>query len=84
MKTVCGIDFGTSNSTIAVVKRGETTLVPLEDGNTTLPSAILSVKNGLGTLPKALLSAQERLWHFAKSDLGRSEAVCKPEKSAPD
>ncbi len=40
MKAICGIDFGTSNSTVAVVRGDDTTLVPLEDGHTTLPSAI--------------------------------------------
>lgn len=36
----CGIDFGTSNSTVAISKGAEKTLVPLEDGKTTLPSAV--------------------------------------------
>ena len=46
MKTVCGIDFGTSNSTIAVVQGGETRLVPLEDHHTTIPSAIFYPGDG--------------------------------------
>ena len=46
MKAICGIDFGTSNSTIAVVRGDETTLVPLEDGHTTLPSAIFYEADG--------------------------------------
>ncbi len=37
---LCGIDFGTSNSTIAIVRDGVTRLVPVEDSHTTLPSAI--------------------------------------------
>jgi len=36
----CGLDFGTSNTTLGVVDRGEARLVPLEGGSTTLPSAI--------------------------------------------
>lgn len=36
----CGIDFGTSNSTVAIAHGPEKYLVPLEDGKTTLPSAI--------------------------------------------
>ena len=40
MTTVCGIDFGTSNSTIAIVRGGDTVLVPVEDAHTTIPSAI--------------------------------------------
>ena len=35
--TVCGIDFGTSNSTVAIVRGGETTLVPVEEAHTTIP-----------------------------------------------
>lgn len=43
--TFCGLDFGTSNSTIGVVKDGRQTMVPLEQDNdgqwhTTLPSAL--------------------------------------------
>lgn len=36
----CGIDFGTSNSTVAIAADGTKRLVPLEDDKTTLPSAI--------------------------------------------
>lgn len=46
MTTVCGIDFGTSNSTIAIVKGGETVLVPVEDDHTTIPSAIFYPADG--------------------------------------
>ena len=43
---VCGIDFGTSNSTVAIVRGGETVLVPVEDAHTTIPSAIFYPANG--------------------------------------
>jgi len=46
MTTVCGIDFGTSNSTIAIVKDGETLLVPVEGDHTTIPSAIFYPADG--------------------------------------
>jgi hypothetical chaperone protein len=36
----CGIDFGTSNSSIAIDKAGEISLVSVENGNVTIPSAI--------------------------------------------
>ncbi|MBL0318564.1 MAG: Hsp70 family protein [Alphaproteobacteria bacterium] len=36
----CGIDFGTSNSAIAVATSGSVTLAPVEGQSTTLPSAI--------------------------------------------
>lgn len=39
-KTACGIDFGTSNSTVAIANGNGKTLVPLENGKTTLPSSI--------------------------------------------
>ena len=43
--TICGLDFGTSNSTIGVLKNGQQTMVPLEQDatdhwHTTLPSAL--------------------------------------------
>lgn len=36
----CGIDFGTSNSTIAIDLNGEIKLVPVEQDHVTMPSAI--------------------------------------------
>ncbi|WP_192179182.1 Hsp70 family protein [Mesorhizobium amorphae] len=35
-----GIDFGTSNSTVGVIRDGQPRLVALEDGQVTLPSAV--------------------------------------------
>ena len=35
-----GIDFGTSNSTVGFVEEGKPKLVPLEDGEVTMPSAV--------------------------------------------
>jgi hypothetical chaperone protein len=46
MKTVCGIDFGTSNSTVAIVRDGLTALVPVEEAHTTIPSAIFYPAEG--------------------------------------
>lgn len=41
MRTIsCGIDFGTSNSSIALADRDTITLVPLEQEQVTIPSAI--------------------------------------------
>ncbi len=76
MKTVCGIDFGTSNSTIAIVRGGETTLVPLEDGHTTLPSAIFyEAEGGAAIYGRAAIEAYTtgepgRLMRSLKSILG--------------
>ncbi len=41
----CGIDFGTSNSAIAVAGVPGITLAPVEDGSATLPSAIFFPQN---------------------------------------
>ncbi len=38
--TSCGIDFGTSNTSIGIARHGKITLVPLEQGQFTMPSAI--------------------------------------------
>ena len=46
MKTLCGIDFGTSNSTIGVARGDDIALVPVEDAATTIPSAIFYPSEG--------------------------------------
>lgn len=38
--TSCGIDFGTSNSALALANGGKITLAELESGKTTIPSAV--------------------------------------------
>lgn len=38
--TACGLDFGTSNSAIGVVRDGKAMLAPVEGDNTLLPSAV--------------------------------------------
>lgn len=40
MKKFCGLDFGTSNSTIGIWRGGEPTLVHVEGDKTTIPSSI--------------------------------------------
>ena len=42
----CGIDFGTSNSSVAIAKRGAVELVPVEDQNITIPSAVFFEPQG--------------------------------------
>lgn len=39
-QSACGIDFGTSNSTVGLATAGEARLLPLEDGSPTLPSVV--------------------------------------------
>ena len=38
--TACGLDFGTSNSAIGLMRRGEPTLAPVEGDETLIPSAV--------------------------------------------
>jgi hypothetical chaperone protein len=73
---VCGIDFGTSNSAIAVVRGGETVLVPVEGTHTTIPSAIFfPVKGepplyGRAAIAAYTLREPGRLMRSLKSILG--------------
>jgi hypothetical chaperone protein len=78
--TVCGIDFGTSNSAIAIVRNGVTELVAVEGTHTTIPSAIFFPAKGekplYGRAAIAAYSIHEpgRLMRSLKSILG-SELV---------
>ncbi len=47
MSTVCAIDFGTSNSAIALVQPEGTRLVELESGHVTMPTAVFYAVEGL-------------------------------------
>lgn len=40
MSAICGIDFGTSNSTLGAIRQGQAALLPLEQQHITLPSAL--------------------------------------------
>lgn len=46
-KISCGIDFGTSNSSIAIANNGTISLVPVEGTHVTIPSAIFFPKKGM-------------------------------------
>ena len=46
MPVSCGIDFGTSNSSVAIANKGTVTLVPVEDDQVTIPSAIFFPERG--------------------------------------
>ena len=76
MNNVCGIDFGTSNSTIAIVTDGQTRLVPVEGEHTTIPSAIFYPAYGeppiYGRAAVQAYTAREpgRLMRSLKSILG--------------
>ena len=75
-----GIDFGTSNSTVGVVRNGQPRLVALEDGQVTLPSAVFfnfedgRICFGRQAIANYTDSVEGRLMRSLKSVLGSSLA----------
>jgi hypothetical chaperone protein len=78
MANACGVDFGTSNSTVGWVRPGHPSLLPLEDGKTTLPSVVFfnaddeQVRYGRAALADYLEGYEGRLMRSLKSLLGTS------------
>lgn len=77
--TACGLDFGTSNSAIGVVRDGTAMLAPVEGDNTLLPSAVFFDQETKGRvlLGEAAIAAyvdhtEGRLMRALKSILGSS------------
>ena len=74
----CGIDFGTSNSTVGWLRPGRPTLLTLEDGKPTLPSVVFfnaeadTVSVGRNGLSEYLAGTEGRLMRSLKSLLGSS------------
>src|SRR5574343_1012948 len=74
----CGIDFGTSNSTVGWLRPQQATLLPLEDGKPTLPSVVFfnaeenTVRFGRAGLQDYLDGHEGRLMRSLKSLLGSS------------
>ncbi len=72
----CGIDFGTSNSTAAIIHDGRAQLLALEGDKTTLPSAVFfnldenSLAFGRAALGEYLEGYEGRLMRSLKSLLG--------------
>jgi hypothetical chaperone protein len=52
-KFSCGIDFGTSNSSVAVADSTSVNLIPLEDSRVTMPSAVFFPKGELSVYGRA-------------------------------
>ena len=78
MSSICGIDFGTSNSTVGIAKQGKPLLVPLEAGQAALPSALFfnfddsSVSYGRAAVSDYIDGEFGRLMRALKSILGTS------------
>ncbi|MYM35178.1 Hsp70 family protein [Duganella sp. FT50W] len=78
MSIACGVDFGTSNSTVGWVRPGHPVMLGLEDGKTTLPSVIFfnadddQVTYGRAALTDYLAGYEGRLMRSMKSLLGTS------------
>lgn len=76
MPYACGLDFGTSNSTVGIVDQGITRLLPLEDGKPTLPSVVFfnadedHTRFGRQALAEYLEGYEGRLMRALKSILG--------------
>jgi hypothetical chaperone protein len=76
MRLACGMDFGTSNSTVAVARGGVPSLLPLEDGKPTIPSAIFfsfeeeAAYFGRRAIAEYVSGADGRLMRSLKSVLG--------------
>jgi hypothetical chaperone protein len=72
----CGVDFGTSNSTVGRLRPGRETLLPLEDDKVTLPSVVFfnaeddSIRFGRAALQEYLAGYEGRLMRSMKSLLG--------------
>jgi hypothetical chaperone protein len=78
MNNACGVDFGTSNSTVGMVRPGSSSLLLLEDGKVTLPSVVFfnaeddEVSFGRAALSAYLAGYEGRLMRSLKSLLGTS------------
>ena len=78
MANACGVDFGTSNSTVGWVRPGQPVMLALEDGKTTLPSVVFfnaedeEVSFGRAALAGYLAGYEGRLMRSLKSLLGTS------------
>ncbi|MDE1152358.1 MAG: Hsp70 family protein [Micavibrio sp.] len=63
--TICGIDFGTSNSALAVVADGNVQLVRVDEDSQTMPSAIFYHEDGTAVYGRGAIAS------FTSGDSGR-------------
>ncbi|MFN7053226.1 MAG: Hsp70 family protein, partial [Gemmobacter sp.] len=73
----CGIDFGTSNSTVGMAEGGAARLIALEGSAVTLPSAVFWHEDGSPSFGRAAIAdyvegEEGRLMRGLKSTLGSS------------
>lgn len=73
----CGLDFGTSNTTLGTMVDGSPVLAPLEGNNVTIPSAIFYGSTGGAVIGRKAMEAyvsgaSGRLMRSLKSTLGTS------------
>lgn len=75
---VCGLDFGTSNTTLGTAGAGDARLVPLENAALTLPSAVFfdfetdAMSVGRAAIEAYVSGSEGRLMRSLKSVLGTS------------
>lgn len=76
MRTHCGIDFGTSNSAVAVSNGGAARLLPIQHGHDSVPTALFfsfedgSTSHGREAMQRYLAREEGRLLRAIKSLLG--------------
>jgi hypothetical chaperone protein len=75
--SICGLDFGTSNTTLGTIAGGEPVLTALEAGQTTIPSSIFYEVDGAVLIGRKAIEAYVegapgRLMRSLKSVLGTS------------
>ena len=75
--SICGLDFGTSNTTLGTIEGRAPLLVALEDGESTIPSAIFYEVDGAVLIGRRAVDAYVegapgRLMRSLKSVLGTS------------
>jgi len=78
MPCPCGIDFGTSNSSVGIVRDGKAVLMPLQDGATAVPTALFfsfeddTTTFGRDAMARYRSSESGRLLRSIKTLLGTS------------
>jgi len=78
MSQACGVDFGTSNSTVGWLQAGQAAMLTLEEDKVTLPSVVFfdaeedQIQYGRAALASYLAGTEGRLMRSMKSLLGTS------------